>query len=201
MAVAASAQPIGETLKRARLFLISYAPLWLMLVFRSLPKHPTLSSLTGPPWEVFDYAALAAWAFLDAWRLVRGAQRKGVVRRLLSDLSDQGANAGGYVATYLLPFLATGPPDIWAAIAEVLYFLLLLTIFVRSELALINPTLYVLGWRVTMATMLDPALISEPATTQPGSRGIVIYRRSEDLRSPVEVVQLAGAWVVKRVVT
>jgi hypothetical protein len=56
-----------------------------------------------------------------------------------------------YIATYLLPFIGfevTG----WRGLAALaIYFVVLFVVFMRSDLALVNPTLYLTGWRVVSA--------------------------------------------------
>jgi hypothetical protein len=50
-----------------------------------------------------------------------------------------------YIATYLLPFIGfevTG----WRGLAALaIYFVVLFVVFMRSDLALVNPTLYLTG--------------------------------------------------------
>jgi hypothetical protein len=67
---------------------------------------------------------------------------------VIERVEDQGNAVSGYLATYLLPFLGTLPTGLGDVLAYVIYFLTALIIYAKSDLALINPTLYVLGWRV-----------------------------------------------------
>jgi hypothetical protein len=67
-------------------------------------------------------------------------------------VEDQGNAVSGYLATYLLPFLGTLPSGPGDVVAYIIYFVTALIIYAKSDLALINPTLYVLGWRVLKIT-------------------------------------------------
>jgi hypothetical protein len=70
----------------------------------------------------------------------------------LTAVRSQGAAVSGYLATYLLPFLATAPEGIGDWLAYAGYFLVALVVHVKSDLALVNPTLYLLGYRIAQAS-------------------------------------------------
>lgn len=136
-----------ESMRRVRLFLVSYAPLWAMLAFRCFPTHPTLSDTGNPAYASLLFGALALVTLLDGWRLVRGAQRRNAVRRTFREVREEGAAAGAYLATYLLPLLAAAPRHLGEWLAYGLYGLVAAIVFVHTDLLLVNPTLFVLGWR------------------------------------------------------
>lgn len=121
-----------------RLFAVSYAPLSLIFAVRLAPDW----YWTAP------FVALAAWGVLDAWLLSRWPRSGGSYVTKIDDVQDQSSAVSGYLATYLLPFLGNLPTRAGDVIAYVIYFSVAFTIFARSDLALINPTLYLLGWRV-----------------------------------------------------
>src|SRR4051794_25795987 len=83
-----------ERLRRLRLFLVSYAPLWLMLALRALPDDLTWRWTGHPAYACLLFTALAVWSFTDGWRLVRGAQRRNGVTKRFFDVRDEGAAAG-----------------------------------------------------------------------------------------------------------
>lgn len=61
---------------------------------------------------------------------------------------DTGGEVSGYLASYLLPFVTVPTPS-WRDLLDYGLFLLVnLVIYVRSNLVRVNPTLYVLGYRV-----------------------------------------------------
>ena len=188
-----------RTLDRSRLFLVSYFPLWLMLAFRIAPTHvwcwsdrTLLASL---------FFLLAVWSFVDARRLVAGARQTGANSYYFSDISDQGGNAAGYLATYLLPFLGIVPTAWGDWVAYGIYFLVAAIVFIRTDLSLVNPTLYILGWRIVSArAFLDPD--HSPDQQVGVAPVIVLCKDSSWLRTgAVEVVTLAGCYVAKRAPT
>lgn len=185
----------SEDLNRFRLFIVSYSPLWLMLALRSLPS-PILHWSNRAALAV-AFALLAAYSFVDALRLVSGAQRTGAVSYYFSDVDDQGGNAAGYLATYLLPFLGLVPTGLgdWAAYG--VYFLVAGIVFVRTNLSLVNPTLYILRWRVVSArAFLDEG---HSPDQQVGASPVIVLCRNPDslIRGRVELVRLAGCFVAK----
>lgn len=123
---------------RGRLFVVSYAPLAAIFAARFAPRWN---------WTI-GFAVIGLWGMLDGWRLVRGARARAVRRAKIERVEDQGNAVSGYLATYLLPFLGTLPASAGDVIAYIIYFATALIIYAKSDLALINPTLYVLGWRV-----------------------------------------------------
>lgn len=130
-----------------RLFIASYAPLALILAVQR-------SNGVWPPWDrpaFWGFAAIGVIGLIDAHRLPRGALRKGHIRVTLSDLSDEGGQVAAYIATYLLPFIGFEVAAWREVAALVIYFAVLFVVFVRSDLALVNPALYLTGWRVVSA--------------------------------------------------
>lgn len=179
----------GEQFGRFRLFVISYGPLWLMLASRAAPEGSDWRWSAPNTWVSALLALGTVWSFVDAWRLVRGAQRKAAIRMRFAEIRDEGSAAAGYLATYLVPLLAEAPsrPGVWLAYA--LYLGMAVILFVRTDLALVNPTLYVFGWRVVSAVPVSES--------QPARAVVVVCRDIRALRNPVEVVRLAGCYVTK----
>lgn len=123
-----------------RLFLVSYTPLWIIFLVLS---DTTLQRIA--------FLALSVYGLCDAFRIVSAGRRRSSRYQAFTAVSDKSGEAAGYLASYLLPFIA-GPPD---TIPELAAFLLYLSvawaIFVPTDLVLVNPTLYLLGWRVVRA--------------------------------------------------
>jgi hypothetical protein len=137
----------GSLTRLLRLFVSSYAPLAVILaVQRSKGIWPPSDR---PGFWVF--MAIGVIGLVDAYRLPRGSLRKGHVRVTLSDLTDQGGQVAAYIATYLLPFIGYEVAGWRDVLAVSIYFVILLVVFVRSDLALVNPALYLTGWRVVSA--------------------------------------------------
>jgi hypothetical protein len=146
---------------RGRLFAVSYAPLAAIFAARFAPRWG---------WTI-GFGLLGLWGVLDGWRLVRGVRARPGYRAAIERVEDQGNAVSGYLATYLLPFLGTLPNGVGDAVAYVIYFITALIIYAKSDLALINPTLYVLGWRVLKVTADGrPVLLVAKTDVRPGDR-------------------------------
>lgn len=129
---------------RLRLFAISYAPVLAIFALKS-----------DAWWAKSAYGVAAACALLDGYRLSYGQAKRTRRSYSLQNVTDKGSEVSGYLATYLLPFLVGAPGTWWDAAAYLVYFLVALLVFLNSDLLLINPTLYVLGWRVAQGTTGD----------------------------------------------
>jgi hypothetical protein len=182
---------ITEDLIRVRLFFISYVPLWVMLALRATP--PGKWHWDGRTSAIVLFAFLAVWGFVDAMRLIKGSRKIGSRRLVFGEISDQGGNAAGYLATYLLPFIGLIPADWgdWAAYG--VYFAVAGIVFIRTDLTFVNPTLYLLRYRVVSGN----AYVPEGRSRLPGSPFVVICRDPGVLTSTVEVTSVGGGYVVK----
>lgn len=123
-------------------FLSSYAPLWLMLGlrFETVPLRMVLFTL-----------GVLSFAFL-LWLLTRRAKER-PSNVPLTIVGDAGSEVGGYLATYLLPFLTVARPTWTDLLAYGLFVLVAGLIYTRSGMMQINPTVYLLGRRVLRATV------------------------------------------------
>jgi hypothetical protein len=132
---------IGDSLLRVRVLVSSYAALNLILFFRVDPTVPKLICLS-----------LAVYGIVDALRMTLLAGDKQAVPRTFVAVRDSGSQIAGYLATYLLPLLAAPNPDGGDLAAYAVYAMVIAIVTVRSELAHVNPTLYLLGWKVVTVT-------------------------------------------------
>lgn len=157
-----------------RLFVSSYAPLAVILAVQR-------SEGVWPPWDrpaFWILGAVGLIGLVDAYRLPRGALRRGHIRVTLSDLTDEGGQVAAYIATYLLPFIGFAVVGWRDVVALIIYFVVLFVVFVRSDLALVNPALYLAGWRVLSAKRdRDRVLMLVPKDTQvsPGDMYAVTF--------------------------
>jgi hypothetical protein len=123
---------------RSQLFLSSYAPLFAILAIRF--DGTALKAVC---------AALAAFGLLYlvlvVWVVPRAAQPRSYP---VQSVDDAAGEVAGYLATYLLPFVAVPSPTAADLAGYCILAVVVAVIFTRSELARINPTLYLLGWRV-----------------------------------------------------
>ena len=182
-----------EDLIRVRLFVVSYVPLWLMVAFRAAPSgHWRWDSRTV---AVIAFGVLAAYGLMDAVRLIRGSGRTSPQSFIFGEVNDQGGNAAGYLATYLLPFIGFVPVDWGDWTAYALYFLVAMIVFIRTDLTFVNPTLYILGYRVVSAN----AYLPESRELVEGSPFVVVCRDPRALASSkvVDVTSIAGGYVAK----
>ena len=183
---------LTEDLIRSRLFLASYVPLWLMLAFRAAP--PGRWHWDGRGYAMIIFGLLAVWGIIDAVRLIRGSGKTSPRRLAFGEISDQGGNAAAYLATYLLPFIGFFPQDWGDWVAYVLYFIVALIVFIRTDLTFVNPTLYILNHRVVSAN----AYLPEDRSLVAGSPFVIVCRDPRVLESSqVDVTSIGGGFVTK----
>jgi hypothetical protein len=189
---------LPENLRRIRLFFVSYFPLWVMLALRALPPHHTFQHWSLRTLAVVIFAALAISSLADAIRLIRGAQRTTPRTLYLGEIDSQGGNAAAYLATYLLPFLGIVPADLGDWLAYGVYLFVAIVVFINTDLALVNPTLYLMRRKIVSAT----AYLTEERSLEhrlSAAPVIIICRRPASLSDgPIDVVSLAGCYVTKR---
>lgn len=139
-----------ELLIRLRLFLVSYAPLAGIFAWKSA-THPAQLG-----WGLAAAAGVLLGALTTYGQLHRGS-----VPVTVDDVDDRGGDVAGYLASYLLPFIA-GPPDTLPEIGAYLtYFVVAALVYVRSRsLMLMNPTLYLLGWKVVGVEVAGRCLVT-----------------------------------------
>lgn len=123
-------------------FLSSYAPLWAMLGLRF---HPLAL-------RIICFAVAGLGAAIVALLLYRRRTERPTDTQLTVS-GDAGADVSGYLASYLLPFLTVGSPSATDLAAYIVFLLVAGLIYVRSGLMQINPTVYLLGWRVLRASV------------------------------------------------
>jgi hypothetical protein len=95
--------------------------------------------------------ALVGFAYLAIvlWVIPRTAQQRPYSVDAVKDASGEVA---GYLATYLVPFVTVASPSAADLIGYCIFAVVVLVIFIRSDLAQINPALYLLGRRVVSIT-------------------------------------------------
>jgi hypothetical protein len=139
-----------------------------------------------PEWKWFlIYLGCFLLLVTDALRLVHGSASVAARPIVLQGIKTQGGAVGGYLASYLLPFLSTSPERFGEYLAYVAYFLVALLVFIRSDLAMVNPTLYVLGWHIV-------------EVSDRGRRVLLLTREEALEGQQVRVVDFLDVYVVKR---
>jgi len=130
-------------LTRWGLFLSSYAPLLVILAVR----------FTEPWLQVLCAIGAVSGVVLASW-ILRANRLPGnsAVAIEVTKVQDSGDQATAYLVTYLLPFVALTQPDPREALAYGLFFAVLGLVYTRSDMQTINPTLFLLRWRVSKLT-------------------------------------------------
>lgn len=123
------------------LFLSSYAPLFGLLAIRFAPPQLWIPCI-----------ALAALGVASLGLLLRLDSRASPGAYALTSVQDADAEAAGYLASYLLPFLTVAEPNGRDVAAYAGFLAVAATISLRSSVAQVNPLLYLLGYRVLAVT-------------------------------------------------
>ena len=179
---------------RGRLFVSSYAPLFAILAARTCPW---LNSADDPLWPFIVSAFVAVLGLLDGWWLVHASSRRGAISVVALGVQDQGTTAAGYLPTYLLPFVAPGAQSPGGWVGYGIYFAVLFVVFLGSDFALVNPTLYVLGRRVVRASVEQQQMNpQDPAVRR---EILVIARDLPRSGDTIRLTRLAGCWVEKEI--
>jgi hypothetical protein len=135
---ASEAQDRSVLFVRAQLLLSSYAPLFAILAIR----------LQGTALRA-GCAALAAAGFGYLGLVVFRMAGLAAVRAYpVATVDDAAGEVAGYLAAYLVPFVTVPAPSAADLVGYAILAVVIAAIFIRSELGRINPTLYLLGWRV-----------------------------------------------------
>jgi hypothetical protein len=152
------------------------------------PKGHSSAAVAGIAFATCVAAALLIWAILVNARRASGPEWT------VSEPRDQGAAAAGYLATYLLPLLHPEGGGWRITAAYGIYLLTVYIVFVRSDsLVVINPTLYVFGFRV-----FDVKRDSHDERYR--KRVLLLMRGSIDESATVKVMPLGdGAYLARRV--
>ena len=129
---------------------------WLSPMALHVAKHKTSGAVAA---LAFAFAALG---LMIVGLLLYNARRAGAVKWTVSDPTEQGSAVAGYLATYLLPLLAIQSGGWRVTAAYGVYLVVLYVVYVQSDsLVLINPTLYLFGYRIYD---VEVAVSSDPPT-------------------------------------
>ncbi len=131
-------------LLKIRMFVSSYAPLFLILAIRFDDR-----------WLQAACAAIAALGVLTLSLLLHAMKGKNKTPFSIVAVADQGTEVAGYLATYLLPFLTISEPALNDLVAYGLFLVVAGIVYVQSDMVQINPLLYVMGYRVSGITTSD----------------------------------------------
>src|SRR5262249_54372870 len=102
----------------------------------------------APVWLKATCAAFGALGVVSLWSLaIRGSKRTGADIVEIGDVRDEGESTATFLASYLLPFLTIQEPTASDIVAYVLFLAIAAIVYVRSDTAQVNPTLYLFGYR------------------------------------------------------
>ncbi|MEV1291506.1 hypothetical protein [Pseudonocardia sp. NPDC049635] len=99
----------------------------------------------------------------------------------VQSVEDAGNLVSGFLASHLLPFLAPGEPTMRDIISYGVFFLVLLVVSINSDLALINPLIYLLGRRVVRVTVNGQSRILVCSTPPKAGDDIRVVRATGGL--------------------
>lgn len=133
---------VSDLLVDLSLYLSSYAPLFLIMAVRFRPLW--LEVFCG---TLFFAGIAAGGAVLVRYRNVVGQEWRA------TRVEDRGYEVAGYLAAYLLPFVTVTEPDWRDLVGYGIFLLVAGIVYVRSGMLQINPTLYLIGWRVMQVTI------------------------------------------------
>jgi hypothetical protein len=160
---------VGSGLVKARVLVSSYAALNLILFARLEPTVPRLICL-----------GFAIVGIVDGLRLSWLARGTAAVPRRVSEVRDVGPEVAAYLATYLLPLLAAPSPTTGDLVGYAIYGVVVVVVSLRSDMAHVNPTLYLLGWRVTSVTFEE------------GDRHYLVSRHTPGPGEEIRITRLYG---------
>lgn len=141
-------------LARAILFFCSYIPLAVIFVI--------LYSFKSAAVVVVASAVIVAGLSGLGWILLRARVDVHAAQGTVIDYRGRGDEVMGYVAGYLIPFVGFSLMDLRQTLALLVFLFMLAFLYVTTDLIHINPTLYLLGFRVYEVRF-------ERATAEPGS--------------------------------
>ena len=191
-------RPKGETMRgidptdRARLvrlFLISFAPLALIVTIQTYDSWHRAGIRTTVFWIAGVWTIIG---FVDAWRLPRGALKRASTTETFDEIQDQSNAVAGYMAAFLLPFVAFEFQTVQDLLVLVVLLLLLLAVFIHTDLVIVNPMLYIAGWRILRARRENP--------DGSNSAAIILIPRASSISAgqSISVVSLGGFTIWKQ---
>ncbi|MFD6171897.1 hypothetical protein [Streptomyces coeruleorubidus] len=179
---------------RLGLFLAAYAPLALIFAVRSVEAGKWSWEALFP--GATTWTAIALIGFISLHGFLKSASSLGSQEITVDNVQDLGPEVSGYLATYLLPFIAPTLSG-WQNIASyATYFLILFVIFNRSDLELVNPTLYLFGRRIFRAQLIT---IDDQGSVTEVEDGALIISRSKPIdKQGFPAITISGIYIAKR---
>lgn len=132
--------PFTQFPLRLLAFFGAYAPLWAIYGIRAIPVDWRLAAALGA-------VAIAFPALILAF-VHRAAYDSNGESTTVSDVARRDDQVMGYLFTYVLPFVGLAFSDPYEVAASAVFVLVLLILYVRTNLFYVNPILSAVGYRV-----------------------------------------------------
>lgn len=161
---------LAEVLTRLPLFFTAYTPLFLILAVR----------FDQPVWLRMVCGGLAVIGLVLLLTFVLAVRRTPTARLRVDSAREAGAEAGGYLASYVLPFVTVSAPTVRDVIGYGIFMVVALLVYVRSELVQVNPVFYLALRRVVRVR------------TDQGDVVLVVCRQTPRPGESLRVASLAG---------
>jgi hypothetical protein len=160
---------LGSIMVSFRLLLSSYAALDFILAARICHLPLRLA-----------FGVLGVAGLVDGLRLIKAGGDRSQKTITFLEVRDSGGQVAAYLATYLLPLLAAPSPTAGDIVGYGIYAIVIAIVTIRSDLIHVNPTMYVLGWKIATVTRQD------------GKEQYAICKKTPPTLRPVGVRQFHG---------
>lgn len=176
------------------LFFAAYAPLSLIFAIRSVERGKWHWGLLWPGFTI--WLLIAIIGFCSLFGFLRSFKHLNAIEVTVRDVQDLGPEVAAYTATYLLPFVAPTLSG-WRDIASyAMYFAILFVIFIKSDLQLINPTLYIFHRRLSRVRLV--AIDEDNIETEIDNDALIVTLDKLKERKTITTVSVAGIYIEKR---
>ncbi len=162
----------GPLAGRLVLLFAAYAPIGLIVGARTIPSWPGFIAAT------IGVVGVASWLWFLRWLPDRQPRTAEV-----SDIELIDTEVTGYIVSLLLPLVAAGQPTPGDLVAYGLCAVLILFVAFMSNLAAVNPFIYLFGYRVARATV-------------EGRPSVVLVGDSADAAGDVTLVRAIGVMLI-----
>jgi hypothetical protein len=130
---------------RSMLFLSSYFPLALIFFFLFVEQQPI--------WSIAVLAISLSGLVIMGLYFFYFAPRLGSIQQRITALQRRDGDVMGYIASYLLPFVAIPFGGWQQAVALLIFVVVLGIVYVNSNMIHINPMLNLIGYHVYEITL------------------------------------------------
>lgn len=155
------------------LFLSSYAPLLLLLTLQNLEKH-------ADKFWVWIPAGIGVISFLGLWLFLKWVRGSAERKEEVACIERKDSEVLAYIVTYVFPFLSIDFSNLWNVISLAFFFIVLMFIYINSNMIHVNPMLSVFGYNIY------------EVQTPKGTLHTILTKRSRLLKSTTLNVVMIG---------